>query len=85
MLAVQSTQRVGLSAKADRWSPPGRRKRGLGSRRGEGSQGPRWYDWAGMPMSWRDAPAGIAHWLLARRSLRKPDELAYYFVFGPAR
>ncbi len=84
VLAVQSTQRVGLSAKAEQvvasW-PAGAWSR-LSA--GEGSQGPRWYDWAWMPMSWRDAPAGMAHWLLARRSLSKPDELAHYFVFGPA-
>ena len=84
VLAVQSTQRVGLSAKAERVvaSWPAEAWSRLSA--GEGSQGPRWYDWAWMPMSWRDAPAGMAHWLLARRSLSKPDEVAYYFVFGPA-
>lgn len=84
VLAVQSTQRVGLSAKAEQvvaaW--PAKAWRRLSA--GEGSQGPRWYDWAWLPMSWRVAPVGMAHWLLARRSLSKPDELAYYFVFGPA-
>jgi SRSO17 transposase len=25
----------------------------------------------------------MAHFLLARRSVSKPDEFAYYFVFGP--
>jgi len=84
VLAVQSTQRVGLSAKAEHVvaSWPAEAWSRLSA--GEGSQGPRWYDWAWMPMSWRDAPVGMAHWLLARRSLSKPDELAYYFVFGPA-
>lgn len=84
VLAVQSTQRVGLSAKAEQvvaaW--PAEAWQRLSA--GEGSQGPRWYDWAWMPMSWRSAPEGMAHWLLARRSISKPDELAYYFVFGPA-
>jgi SRSO17 transposase len=84
VLAVPSTQRVELSAKAAQvvaaW-PDGAWQR-LSA--GEGSQGPRWYDWAWMPMPWRDAPAGMAHWLLARRSVSHPDELAYYFVFGPA-
>jgi len=83
VLAVPSTQRVGLSAKAAQvvaaW-PDGAWQR-LSA--GEGSQGPRWYDWAWMPMPWRDAPAGMAHWLLARRRVSHPDELAYYFVFGP--
>jgi SRSO17 transposase len=84
VLAVQSTQRVGLSAKAApvvaAW--PAEAWQRLSA--GEGSQGPRWYDWAWMPMSWREAPEGMAHWLLARRSLSKPSELASYFVFGPA-
>jgi SRSO17 transposase len=82
--AVQSTQRVGLSAKAEQvvaaWPAAAWQRLSAG----EGSQGPRWYDWAWMPMSWRLAPQGMAHWLLARRSLSKPDEIAYYFVFGPA-
>jgi SRSO17 transposase len=84
VLAVQSTQRVGLSAKAEHVvaSWPAAAWQRLSA--GEGSQGPRWYDRAWMPMSWRLAPQGLAHWLLARRSLSKPDEFAYYFVFGPA-
>ena len=84
VLAVASTQRVGLSAQAAQVvaSWPAAAWQRLSA--GEGSQGPRRYDWAWMPMSWRDAPAGMAHWLLARRSLSQPDELAYYFVFGPA-
>lgn len=83
VLAVPSTQRVGLSAKAEQVvaSWPAAAWQRLSA--GEGSQGPRWYDWAWMPMSWRLAPEGMAHWLLARRSLTKPDERAYSFVFGP--
>jgi SRSO17 transposase len=84
VLAVQSTQRVGLSAKAEQvvaaWPIAAWQRRSAG----EGSQGPSWYDWAWLPMSWRLAPMGMAHWLLARRSLSKPDEIAYSFVFGPA-
>lgn len=84
VLAVPSTQRVGLSAKAEQvvaaWPAPAWQRLSAG----EGSQGPRWYDWAWMPMAWRLHPEGMTHWLLARRSVSKPDELAYYFVFGPA-
>ena len=42
------------------------------------------YDWAWLPL---DAPeqAGFAHWLLVRRSLSDPSELAYYLVFAPAQ
>jgi SRSO17 transposase len=85
VLAVQSVQRVGLSAKAEQvvasWPTAAWQRRSAG----EGSQGPRWYDWAWMPMAWRLHPEGMAHWLLARRSVSKPDEIAYYFVFGPAQ
>ena len=28
---------------------------------------------------------GRGHWLLARRSIAKPGELAYYVCFGPAK
>src|SRR5262249_35290989 len=49
VLAVQSTQRVGLSAKAEQvvaaW--PAEAWHRLSA--GEGRQGPRWYDWAGYP------------------------------------
>jgi SRSO17 transposase len=49
---------------------------------GEGSQGPRWYDWAWIRISGISA-AGWGRWLLARRSLSNPTELAYYRVFAP--
>jgi SRSO17 transposase len=50
---------------------------------GEGSQGPRWYDWACLALPYA-AAAGRAHWLLARRSRSDPTQLAYYRVYGPA-
>ncbi len=49
---------------------------------GDGSQGPRWYDWAWIPLT-GDGPPGWGRWLLARRSLTDPRELAYYRVFAP--
>jgi SRSO17 transposase len=49
---------------------------------GEGSQGPRWYDWACLALPYAGA-AGSAHWLLARRRLSDPTKLAYYRVYGP--
>ena len=49
---------------------------------GEGSQGPRRYDWAWMHLPYT-AAAGMAHWLLIRRSLSLPEEYAYYRVYGP--
>ena len=50
---------------------------------GEGSQGPRWYDWACLALPY-PAAAGKAHWLLVRRSLTEPKERAYDRVYGPA-
>jgi len=50
---------------------------------GEGSQGPRWYDWACLALPYAAQP-GMAHWLLVRRSVSDPTERAYYRVCGPA-
>lgn len=49
---------------------------------GPGSKGPRIYDWAcaRLPYLTQD---GWAQWLLLRRSLSDPDDLAYYRAFGP--
>jgi SRSO17 transposase len=51
---------------------------------GAGAHGPREYDWARMPIriGWR---AGRGHWLLARRSISEPTEIAYYVCYGPRR
>jgi SRSO17 transposase len=51
---------------------------------GAGAHGPREYDWARLPIriGWR---AGRGHWLLARRSITKPSEVAYYVCYGPRR
>lgn len=49
---------------------------------GEGSQGPRRYDWAWMRLPYTSAPT-MAHWLLIRRSLSLPEEYAYYRGYGP--
>ena len=50
---------------------------------GAGAKGPRVYDWALVEIRpLREPDKG--HWLLTRRSIAKPDELAYYVCFGPA-
>jgi SRSO17 transposase len=51
---------------------------------GAGAHGPREYDWARVPIriGWRP---GRGHWLLARRSINDPDEIAYYVCYGPRR
>jgi SRSO17 transposase len=51
---------------------------------GAGAHGPREYDWARVPIriGWA---RGRGHWLLARRSISDPDEIAYYICYGPRR
>jgi SRSO17 transposase len=48
---------------------------------GAGSKGPRVYDWAcgRLPYETED---GWAQWLLIRRSVSQPEELAFYRAFG---
>jgi SRSO17 transposase len=49
---------------------------------GDGTKGPRWYDWRWLPLTapleprWR-------RWLLVRRRLSAPTELTAYVVFTP--
>jgi SRSO17 transposase len=50
---------------------------------GAGSQGERLYDWAYVQLPCQQA-SGMTRWLLARRSLSDPTELAYFLAFGPA-
>jgi SRSO17 transposase len=73
-----------------RWSPArgrsrcrpriGRTSGGLAppERRGEGRASVRLGAVPAVP------PAAGAHWLLVRRTIAKPDAMAYYVVFGPA-
>jgi SRSO17 transposase len=49
---------------------------------GWGAKGPRLYDWARLPLARWPWP-GFQHWLLVRRSISQPEELAYYVVFAP--
>lgn len=50
---------------------------------GEGAKGLRLYDWARLPIR-HEAEAGFSRWLLARRSLRDPEAIAYYFAYARA-
>ena len=50
---------------------------------GNGAHGQRLYDWAAVDIRpWRQP--GRGHWLLARRSITDPNEIAYYICYGPA-
>jgi SRSO17 transposase len=49
---------------------------------GNGAHGQRLYGWAAIDIRpWREPDRG--HWLLARRSITDPDEMAYYLCYGP--
>ena len=50
---------------------------------GDGAKGPRLYDWARAEL-FRLPDPGWNHWLLVRRSIDDPKDLAYYVCFGPA-
>jgi SRSO17 transposase len=47
----------------------------------EGTKGLRLFDWAAIPVLQRWEEDG-RHWLLLRRSLTNPHDLAYFFVFA---
>ena len=48
---------------------------------GEGAKGHRLYDWTRVPLNYL-AGEGFSRWLLARRSLRDPKAVAYYFAYA---
>ncbi|WP_147333600.1 IS701 family transposase [Micromonospora craniellae] len=48
---------------------------------GDGARGPRRYDWARVPIR-RTFAHGRRGWVLARRSISDPGEIAYYVCFG---
>ena len=48
---------------------------------GDGAHGPRVYDWAAVAIR-RSFAHGRRGWVLARRSISKPDEIAYYVCFA---
>jgi hypothetical protein len=51
----------------------------------DGVKGPRLYDWAlaSLPGT-GTAEHGLTRWLLIRRNISDPTELAYYLCYGPA-
>ncbi len=86
VLAVRSDQRlwVGLTqARVDGVAdglPAGAWRRASA---GDGSKGPRWYDWAVQAHGPVDERGGQL-WLLVRRHRERHDERAYYLCRGPA-
>ena len=89
VLAVRSNEQLWAETdkgwrqvRADRLAPrveePGWVRRSAG----DGAKGPRVYDWARVEIRPLKEP-GKGYWLLVRRSIAKPGELAYYVCFGP--
>ena len=54
----------------------------VGASAGHGAKGRRLYDWTRVELA-TPATAGMARWLLVRRS-RRDGELAFYACYGPA-
>ncbi|SFT22992.1 DDE superfamily endonuclease [Streptomyces sp. ok210] len=54
---------------------------------GDGAKGPRLYDWASAQLPVIDFfdgnPPAHRRWVLARRSIKRPDEIAYYLAYAP--
>jgi SRSO17 transposase len=50
---------------------------------GDGSKGPREYDWAAGRLG-GERPHGLVRWLLVRRSLADPADRAYYLCLAPS-
>ncbi len=50
---------------------------------GDGSKGPRCFDWRRLPLH-PPLQAGFERWLLVRRAIDDPDALTAYTVFAPA-
>jgi SRSO17 transposase len=52
---------------------------------GNGAKGPRVYDWAAAKLPTIEGPDPTHYrWVLARRGLTSPKEIAYYLAFAPA-
>ena len=50
---------------------------------GRGSKGERLYDWACVSLPDPDTQGEAGRWLLVRRNIDDPSELAYYLAYGP--
>lgn len=88
VLAVACNQKIptdGGSARADELAAaapaPVWKRRSCGA----GAKGPRLFDWAVATLpDTGTAEHGFTRWLLIRRSITDPTELAYYLCYGPA-
>ena len=51
---------------------------------GAGTKGPRLFEWAAVSINHPYEPRNWQRWVLLRRSCSDPQDLAFYFAFGPA-
>ena len=90
VLAIKSNEKLWawtdkgpLQVRADRLASPVDESDWNRCSGGDGAKGPRVYDWALVEIRpLREPDRG--YWLLARRSVAQPEELAYYVCYGPA-
>jgi SRSO17 transposase len=89
VLAVAPNHRVRLgwkegyeSIRVDDWLARKSRLRWYRLSAGNGSKGPRWYDWAWWKMN-AEVPQGWQAWIVVRRSISDPTDLVYYRVCAP--
>ena len=77
------TEKGPLQVRADRLASQVEEPGWVRCSAGDGAKGPRVYEWIAVDIRPLREP-GKGHWLLVRRSVAKPEELAYYVCFGPA-
>jgi SRSO17 transposase len=89
VLAVAPNNQVRLSwqegyesIRVDEWLARKRHLRWSRLSAGDGSKGPRWYDWAWWKMN-AEVPQDWQAWILVRRSISDPTEVVYYRVCAP--
>ena len=77
------TERGPLQVRADRLAEQVDEGDWVRCSAGDGAKGPRIYDWAAVDIRpLREPDKG--HWLLVRRSVANPEELAKYVCYGPS-
>lgn len=87
VLAVSSQQRLWVELRQKRVDAIAREipaKRWKRISAGSGLKGPRVYDWAVRPTG-IPTEEGLRRWVLFRRSVGNPEEVAYYFCLAPAK
>jgi len=70
------------SIRVDRWLAKRSRMRWYRLSAGEGSKGQRLYDWTWWKLE-DEVPEGWQAWIMVRRSISDPSEMAYYHVCAP--